>query len=84
MNLPTWAGAEMIRAEDEGRFDAKDAEIARLRDAVFNADAKLADRDAEIARLRAIANWAAGRMLDFGDIYGHEKALEHLGGIEDV
>jgi len=28
--LPTWAGAEMIRMEDEGH-SSKDAEIARLR-----------------------------------------------------
>jgi len=41
-------------------------------------------RDAEIAHLRAIANWAAGRALDFGDVYGHEKVLALLGGIEDV
>ena len=41
---------------------AKDAEIATLR--------------AEVERLRHICSWAAGRLLDAGDVAGHEKMFE--------
>jgi UDP-N-acetylmuramyl tripeptide synthase len=144
-NLPTWAGAEMIRMEDEHSVSmyasSKDAEIARLsvraaqaeadlmlmrrdrdayhasmmkaeaenerlrealdnpedsywlskiretarlRDAVFNADAKLADRDAEIARLRDdIRLILSARSRGFGLDYIEGLAQKVLRGESD-
>jgi hypothetical protein len=67
-NLPTWAGAEMIRMEDEHSVSmyasSKDAEIARLEEVaqiraghVTYLQQTVTNRDAEIARLLAENEW---------------------------
>lgn len=37
----------------------------------------------EIERLRQVCSWAAGRLLDAGDVWGHEQTLELRGETSD-
>lgn len=38
--------------------------------------------ETEVARLRGLVNWAAGRLLDAGDVEGHETVLLGLAEAE--
>jgi hypothetical protein len=50
------------------------------RDLLRRAAAALRELEAERDRLRFLCNWAAGRLLDAGDVRGHEKVLRLLEG----
>jgi hypothetical protein len=98
MNLPTWAGAEMIRMEDEHSVSmyasSKDAEIARLGVQLAQAEADLMlmrrDRDAyHASMMKAEAENERLReaLTDLVAVVGHDsitaKARQALRGESD-
>jgi hypothetical protein len=75
------------------RIAEQDAEIAALQDKALAYDldragierraaeaVELVEARAEIAALRGLCNWASGRLLDAGDVQGHEQMLRSLRG----
>jgi len=56
--------------------------VPPVSDEAANAIESLQDRitslKAALSRHRAVANWAAGRLLDAGDVEGHDKVLKAL------
>jgi len=81
----------MYAAAKDAEIATLRAEIEQLRELAVSgindgfdmckADYKeqFAEYEAEIERLRHVCSWAAGRLLDAGDVYEYEKMLELRG-----
>jgi hypothetical protein len=93
-NLPTWAGAEMIRMEDEHSVSmyasSKDAEIAlkraqneRLLDTIERQELALGDMSAEVARLKDLVAAVRGPQPKVNGVPWHEAAAKALRGDSD-